>query len=182
MRMWVRSLASLSGLRIQHSCELWCRSQMLLRSWVAVALAKAGSCSSDLIPSLGTSMCHRCGPRHKRREGKGKERKNQSSKMGKRTLIHSPKVYHPPPPCLGHTPLGTVDITVNWKDKKLCPLGCEGGRGGSQGESWDMGIEAERERRGWVFFSWLDLKYKELIVNIIIIFLPGLYSSLYPYA
>ena len=25
MRMWVRSLALLSGLRIQHCCELWCR-------------------------------------------------------------------------------------------------------------------------------------------------------------
>ena len=28
MRLWVRSLALLSGLRIQHCCELWCRSQM----------------------------------------------------------------------------------------------------------------------------------------------------------
>ena len=27
MRMWVRSLVSLSGLRIQCCCELWCRSQ-----------------------------------------------------------------------------------------------------------------------------------------------------------
>ena len=25
MRIWVQSLASLSGLRIQHCCELWCR-------------------------------------------------------------------------------------------------------------------------------------------------------------
>ena len=28
----IQSLASLSGLRIRHCCELWCRSQMQLRS------------------------------------------------------------------------------------------------------------------------------------------------------
>ena len=37
MRMLVQSLASLSELRVQHCCELWCRSQMRLRSQVAVA-------------------------------------------------------------------------------------------------------------------------------------------------
>ena len=37
-RMQVRSLASLSGLRIQRCYELWCRSQMQLRSGVAVAV------------------------------------------------------------------------------------------------------------------------------------------------
>ena len=31
VRLRVRSLASLSGLRIRHCCELWCRSQMWLR-------------------------------------------------------------------------------------------------------------------------------------------------------
>ena len=38
MRLWVRSLTSLSGLRIQHCPELWYRSQTRLRSGVAVAL------------------------------------------------------------------------------------------------------------------------------------------------
>ena len=38
MRMQVRSLASLSGLRIQCCSELWYRSQMWLRSGIAVAL------------------------------------------------------------------------------------------------------------------------------------------------
>ena len=38
MRLWVWSLASLSGLRIWHCCELWCRSQMWLRSGFAVVL------------------------------------------------------------------------------------------------------------------------------------------------
>ena len=34
----VQSLALLSWLRIQHCCELWCRSQTRLRPWVAVAV------------------------------------------------------------------------------------------------------------------------------------------------
>ena len=38
MVMWVQSLASLSGLRIQHCSELWCRSQMRLGSRIAVAV------------------------------------------------------------------------------------------------------------------------------------------------
>ena len=46
MRLWVRSLASLSGIRIQRYHELWCRSQMWLRSDV-VAVVEAGSYSSD---------------------------------------------------------------------------------------------------------------------------------------
>jgi len=37
MRMQVRPLASLSGLRIQHCRELWCRSQKLPGSHVAVS-------------------------------------------------------------------------------------------------------------------------------------------------
>ena len=38
MRLQVRSLALLSGLRIQHYHELWCRSQTWLGSRVAVAV------------------------------------------------------------------------------------------------------------------------------------------------
>jgi len=38
-RLWVRSPASLSGLRIQRCHELWCRSQTWLRSGTAVAMA-----------------------------------------------------------------------------------------------------------------------------------------------
>ena len=38
-RMWVQSLALLSGLRIWHCCKLQCRSQVQLRSGVAVAVA-----------------------------------------------------------------------------------------------------------------------------------------------
>ena len=39
IRLWVRSLALLSGLRVQHCHELWCRLQMQLGSCVAVAVA-----------------------------------------------------------------------------------------------------------------------------------------------
>ena len=47
-------------------------SQTLLRSGiaVAVAVAMASSCSSDSIPSLGTSICHRYGPKKKRKNNK----------------------------------------------------------------------------------------------------------------
>ena len=41
MRLWLRSLALLSGLTIQHCRELWCRLQMQLGSHVAVSLATA---------------------------------------------------------------------------------------------------------------------------------------------
>ena len=57
MRLQVRSLASLSKLRIQHCCELWCKSQTWLRSVVA----QVSSYSSNSTPSLGTSICHGCG-------------------------------------------------------------------------------------------------------------------------
>ena len=56
MKLRVRSLASLSGLRIWHCRELWCRSQMRLRSCVAVAVV-------SLISSPGTSICRGCSPR-----------------------------------------------------------------------------------------------------------------------
>ena len=58
--MWAQSLASFSGLRIWHSHKLWQRSQMWLLSDIAMACGIGLSCSSDLTPSLGTSICHRC--------------------------------------------------------------------------------------------------------------------------
>ena len=38
MRLQIQSLASLSGLRIRRCHELWCRSQMWLKSGVAVVV------------------------------------------------------------------------------------------------------------------------------------------------
>ena len=63
MRLWIRSLALLSGLRIRSCCELWCRSQTWLGCGIAVALVEAGSYSFDLTPSLGTSTCRKCSPK-----------------------------------------------------------------------------------------------------------------------
>ena len=51
----VLSLASLSGLRIQCCCELWCRSQMQLRSCIAVSCDAGRRCSSD--PALLWLWC-----------------------------------------------------------------------------------------------------------------------------
>ena len=70
MRMQVQSLASISGSGNPRCHELWCRSQMWLKSPVAVAVVSAGSCSSNSAPSLGTSMCRRCGPKKQRKRKK----------------------------------------------------------------------------------------------------------------
>ena len=59
----VGSLALLSRLRIRRCRKLWSRLQTQLGARVALAVVQAGSCSSDLSPSLGTSMCHRCSPK-----------------------------------------------------------------------------------------------------------------------
>ena len=58
VKIWVCFLASLSGLRIWHCCRLQYRWQMWLRYSLAVAVAVAGSCSSNLTLSLGTNICH----------------------------------------------------------------------------------------------------------------------------
>ena len=70
MRTWVRSLASLSGLRIQCYRELQCRLQMHLGSCVTVAVAVASTSSSNMTPSRGTSICHTCGPKGKKKKKK----------------------------------------------------------------------------------------------------------------
>ena len=67
-----KTIAQTSGLRIQHCQELWCRSQMRLGSHIAVAMAVASSYSSDLIPSLGTSIGHRCSPKKTKKKKKKK--------------------------------------------------------------------------------------------------------------
>ena len=72
MRLRVRSLALLSGLRIRRCRELWCSLQTQLGSSVAVALAQAGGYSSDSNPSLGTSVCQGCSPKKKKKKKKVK--------------------------------------------------------------------------------------------------------------
>ena len=73
MAQWLIDLTSihedvalLSRLRIQCCCELWGRSQVTgarLGSSVSVAVAKAGSYSSDSTPSQETAICRRCDPK-----------------------------------------------------------------------------------------------------------------------
>ena len=47
---------------------------MRLGSFVAVAVAEAGSCNSDWSPSLETSICYSCVPK-KQKKKKKKEKK-----------------------------------------------------------------------------------------------------------
>ena len=75
MRPRVPSLASLSGLKIQNCHELWHRLQTRLGFCIAVALAWASSYSSDKTPSLGISMCHRCGRKKDKKTKKTKKKK-----------------------------------------------------------------------------------------------------------
>ena len=75
VRMQIQSLALFSGLRIQCCCDLWHRSQIQLRSCMAVAALQPSSCSSNSTPNFGTSVCHRHGP-------KKKEKKSEEAKDG----------------------------------------------------------------------------------------------------
>ena len=56
-RMWVPSLALLSGLKIWCCCKLWSRLKMRLGSGIAVAMVQPGNCSSNSTPSWGNSIC-----------------------------------------------------------------------------------------------------------------------------
>ena len=90
MRMQVWSLALLSTLKIWCCRELWHRSQMRLRSCVdvAVAVAVAGSYSSDVTPSLGASICCGCGTKKKKDKKKKKEKKwLRSWRLSNRTWL-----------------------------------------------------------------------------------------------
>ena len=66
IRIQVWSLASLSGLRIWCCHKLWRGLQMRLGSGIAV-WGLGLSCSFNSTPSLGTLICHRCGPKKKKK-------------------------------------------------------------------------------------------------------------------
>ena len=82
----------LSGIGIRRCHQLWCRLHTWLGSGVAVAVAVSvsGSHSSDLTPSLGTSLCNRSvglkrQERKEEREEGGKEgRKKERRKERKK--------------------------------------------------------------------------------------------------
>ena len=77
MRLWVRSLDSLSGLRIWHCHEQWCRLQICLGSHVAVALVQAGGYSSDQTPQPQIPSLHmpRVRPQRRQKDKKKKKKK-----------------------------------------------------------------------------------------------------------
>ena len=87
MRLQVRSLALISGLRLRRCRELWCRLQTRLGSCVAVAVAEAGSCSSDSTPGLGTSICCRSGPRNGKKTKKKREKRKIINKKKEKRVV-----------------------------------------------------------------------------------------------
>ena len=65
---------------------------------MAVAVAVAGSGSSNSTPSLGTSICCRYGPKEKkeRKEGRreeGKEGRREGRKEGRKLLVVEKKIH-----------------------------------------------------------------------------------------
>ena len=130
MRLRVRSLPLLSGLGIWCCRELWCR---LLGSRLAVALAQAGGYSSDLTPSLGTSICLGSSPRNskktKRQKKKNPWQKNRYT--GVKNWEHWSNLLQdawPPvslyadqlPPLLLYTTL--YNTSSLWQESCLCLL------------------------------------------------------------
>ena len=65
---------------IPSCCELLCRSQTWLRSSVSVVMAQATSCSSNLTPSLGNSICCGCDPKNIKKKNQQKAQQVTSSK------------------------------------------------------------------------------------------------------
>ena len=74
MRLRVQSLSSLSGLRIWRCYEWRCRVQTRLGSGMAMAVVQAGSYSSNLTLSLGSSICHECSSKKKKIKKKEKSK------------------------------------------------------------------------------------------------------------
>ena len=120
MRLRVESLALLSRLGIWRSCELWCRLQTWLWSWVAMALAQAGHYSSDLIPSLETSICNGSSPRNGKKTKKKKYIQN-GNREGRYQFIMKKTVF------------SSADIKLRQK----------------KGRGWRHGEERENRVRLW---------------------------------
>ena len=68
-----RSLVSLSGLRLWHCHELWCRSQVQLESGIAVVWRRLKAAALIRPLAWGTSICLRFGPK----ETKNKKKTNK---------------------------------------------------------------------------------------------------------
>ena len=81
--MWVQSLTSFSGLRIQRCHELW------FGSCFAVAVVYTGSCSSDSVPSQGASICRNSNNNNNNNNNnKKKKKKKEKKERKKKTFSH----------------------------------------------------------------------------------------------
>ena len=74
-----------SGLRIWHCLKLQCRSQVQLRSSVAMAMVWADSCSSNSTPAW--ELPYAMGEALKKKKKKKKERKKERKEKKKRFLL-----------------------------------------------------------------------------------------------
>ena len=88
MRTRVQSLALLIGLRIQHYRELWCRWKMWLGSCCCCDCGVGQQLSSDLTPSLGTSICCRGGPKKQKQKPKKQQTLPSQLRLGFSTPNH----------------------------------------------------------------------------------------------
>ena len=57
-------------------------------------MAVAGSCSSDLIPSLGTSICRGCGPEKQKAKKKKKSELRLRVFLALKTILFETNVCH----------------------------------------------------------------------------------------
>ena len=56
-----------------------------IKKVTSVAVVQASSCSSDLIPSLGTSIRHRYGPKKQKKKKKKRKKTNKQTNKQKKT-------------------------------------------------------------------------------------------------
>ena len=87
MRLWVRSLALLRGLRILHCDELWCRLKTWLEPlwlWLWLWLWRRPVATAPIRSlSLGTSICCRCNPKKiKKKKKKDKKKRKEKENQG----------------------------------------------------------------------------------------------------
>ena len=80
LKMLVQSLASLSGLSIQHCPKLWCGLQIQFSSGIAVAMVLASV--TALIQPLAPGIFICCGFSPPTPPKKGRERQSAKYKMG----------------------------------------------------------------------------------------------------
>ena len=81
MRMWVQSLALLSGSGIWHHHELWCRLQMRLGSHIAGLWHKPAA--GALIPPLAWELLYTASVALKRRKKKKKKEEEEGGGGGR---------------------------------------------------------------------------------------------------